>query len=328
MNISDVYAFQKVATLRSFTEAAREMGISRSTVSKHVSRLENSLGVMLLHRNTRCVNLTEAGRTLEREISGIDAAIEHAVEVVKNFDVDPQGTVAVSLPSAIGATLTGFLTTDFQSRWPGLELSLNFSDDYSDLIAEGFDLAVRICSSLPDSTLVARRIATTRSVVAASPGYLRQYGEPGRVSDLRRHFCIGMGSAVKSTAVWKFLEKGKQVEFSTRYALTANNILAIVIAARHDCGLINLPEICIADELASGQLVALRAFQPVSDHGVYVIFPHRKAAKKVKVVADFIEATLVNIACSGEMTEKNDEPRRAGNVDSDIEGRHTQAHTQ
>jgi DNA-binding transcriptional LysR family regulator len=135
-----------------------------------------------------------------------------------------------------------------------------------------------------------------------------------------------MGSAIKSTAVWKFIENGKRVEFSTRYALTANNILAVAIAASHDCGIINVPEICIANELASGQLVALPAFQAVSDHGVYAIYPHRKAAKKVKVVADFIEATLVETASTGANEQNRSKQRQTGPVDSNVESRDALAH--
>lgn len=296
MNLSDVYVFKKVASTLSFTKAARQIGVSRSAVSKQVSRLEQNLGVVLVNRTTRSVNLTEAGRTFDSHTAKIDTTIERAADMVRGADLSPLGTVSFTLPSALGSALMPALTTQFQLRWPELRLNIHFDDHVQDLIASNLDLAIRISKKLTDSSLISRRLASTRKVLAASPRYLEEHGIPKSPSDLVNHRCLGLGSAVKSGTTWKFQEGDKTVEVPTSFSLSTNNNLAVILAACLDSGIIYVPEICIIGELARKQLQLIPGCANAESYGVYALYPHRNAAAKVKVLVDFIEDLLPNVA--------------------------------
>ena len=296
LNLSDVYVFKKVASTLSFTKAARQIGVSRSAVSKQVSRLEQDLGVVLINRTTRSVNLTEAGRTFDSNTSDIDTTIERAASLVRGADLSPHGTVSFALPSALGAALLPSLTTEFGARWPELRLHMRLDDSVQDMVATNLDLAIRISKRLSDSSLISRRLISTKRAFAASPGYLREQGTPSSPSDLIRHRCIGMGSAAKSGGTWKFRENDKTVAIQTTYAMSANNQLALILAACLGSGIISIPEICIAGELARGQLQTIPSLIDPATLGVYALYPHRNAAAKVKVLVEFIEAMLAKMS--------------------------------
>ena len=296
MNLSDVYVFKKVASTLSFTKAARQIGVSRSAVSKQVSRLEHDLGVVLINRTTRSVNLTEAGRTFDDHTAKIDTTIERAADLVRGADLSPLGTVSFTLPSALGAALMPALTTQFQARWPELRLYIHFDDQVQDLIAGNLDLAIRISKKLTDSSLISRRLVSTRKVLAASPQYLRQHGIPQSPSELKNHRCLGLGSAVKSGTTWKFQEGDKSIDLPTTFALSTNSDLALILAACLHSGIIYVPEICIAGELARHHLQVIPGFVDPETYGVYALYPHRNAAAKVKILVNFIEEMLPAVA--------------------------------
>lgn len=296
MNLSDVYVFKKVASTLSFTKAARQIGLSRSAVSKQVSRLEQNLGVVLLNRTTRSVCLTEAGRTFDAHTAKIDTTIERAADLVRGADLSPLGTVSFTLPSALGSALMPALATQFQQRWPELRLNIHFDDHVQDLIASNLDLAIRISKKLTDSSLISRRLASTRKVFAASPRYLEEHGVPQNPSELQNHRCLGVGSAVKSGATWTFQEGDKLVEVPVSFSLSSNNDLAVILAACLDSGIIYVPMICIVGELARNQLQLIPGCATPEPYGVYALYPHRNAAAKVKVLVDFIEDLLPRVA--------------------------------
>ena len=295
LNLSDVYVFKKVAATLSFSKAARQMGISRSTVSKQISRLEQNLGVILLNRTTRNVNLTEAGRTFDAQTARVDTAIERAADLVRGADLSPNGTVSFTLPSGLGAALMPAFTTQFYQRWPELHLNIHFDDAVRDLISSNLDLAIRISRKLDDSSLISRRLGTTRKVFAASPRYLKKHGTPENLSDLRRHRCLGLGDGIGTAEHWKIRQNGKAVTLPT-YSLSANNNLALILAACLDGGIVYLPEVCIAGELARNQLRVIADCTDPENYGIYALYPHRNAAAKVKVLVDFIEDRLPDIA--------------------------------
>ena len=303
MNISDVYVFKKVASSLSFTRAAREIGISRSAVSKQVTRLENALGVVLFNRNTRSVNLTEAGRTFDNHTSNIDTAIEEAAELVRNSDLSPLGTVALTVPSSLGSTVIGPMSTEFRQRWPELHLNLSFDDSVQDVIAQGHDLAIRISDKLPDSSLIARRIGTTKCVLVASPQYLEENGIPKNVAELKKHRCLGIGRVNRANASWSLKDKDSLTNVPVPLAMSADNSLMLVLAACLNSGIIYVPEICIVNELANRKLQIIPDIADQTDYGVYAVYPHRNAATKVKIVVDFIETILARLSSTGSWTE-------------------------
>jgi len=291
-NLSDVYVFKKIASTLSFTKAARQIGVSRSAVSKQLSRLEKDLGVTLVSRTTRSVSLTEAGRTFHARTSDVDTTIERAADLVRGADFSPLGTVAFALPSALGASLMPALTTQFQPRWPELRLNVEFQDQAVDIVSNSLDLAIQVSARLSDSNLISRRLVSTKKVLAASPRYLHKHGTPEKPADLEKHRCLGLASAVKTSGTWNFTLDDNTVSQPVTYAFSANSELALILAACLHSGIICVPEISIAGEIARNQLQVIRAFTVAEKFGVYALYPHRHAAAKVKVLVDFIEAAL------------------------------------
>lgn len=299
MNISDVSVFNKVATTLSFARAAKQVGSSRSNISKVISRLEGDLGVILINRSTRSVSLTEAGRTFHQHTSEIDSKIEHAVAVVRATDEQPTGTVVFSVPSSLGTTLMPALLTQLQSTWPELRFNIHFHDHAVDMIAGGFDLAIRISQKLDDSNLISRRLASSRKVLAASPSYLDQYGVPTDISELREHRCLSLGVAVETVTNWRFQDQDSITKVACTSSISANNNLALVLAACLDHGIIYLPELCIHNELQQQRLqIILPEASDPQPYGIYAVYPHRNAAAKVRVLVDFIEQQIASIQSS------------------------------
>lgn len=306
MNLSDVYIFKKVASTLSFTKAARLIGVSRSAVSKQVSRLERALGVVLINRTTRSVNLTEAGRVFDAHTAKIDTTIERAAELVRGSDLSPLGTVSFTLPSGLGAALMPALAVRFQESWPELRLNIHFDDQVRDMVAGNLDLAIRISRKLSDSSLISRRLASTRMVFAASPQYFRKHGNPRHPRDLKDHRCLGLGSAVSTGATWRVKSGDDTIDVPTTFALSTNSNLALILAACLDSGIINVPEICIAAELKRNQLQIIPCCVDPEPYGVYALYPHRNAASKVKVLVDFIEDLLPVMASLDRWTPLSD----------------------
>ena len=297
MNLSDVYVFKKVAATLSFTQAAKQIGSSRSAVSKKISRLEQDLGVTLLNRSTRSVSLTEAGRTFHQHTSEVDTRIERAADVVRGTDLQPTGTVAFSVPSSLGAALMPALITQFHSTWPELKFSIHFDDSLVDLIAGSYDLAIRIAQKLNDSSLISQRLTSTHKVLAASPGYLDKYGVPTDISQLKDHRCLGLGSAVKTGTKWRLQDQNRVIEVPCTYSISANNDLALILAACLDNGIVYLPEICISNEVLQKRLqIILRESSDPQPYGIFAVYPHRNAAAKVKVLVNFIEQELSSMS--------------------------------
>lgn len=293
MNLSDVYAFKKVASALSFSKAAHQLGVSRSAISKQINRLEKDLGVVLINRTTRSINLTEAGRIFDKHTAEVDTKIEYAADVVRSTDRSLQGTITFTLPSSLGAALMPALTRKFQQQWPKIHLSIHFDDGTMDIIAGSFDLAIRISRKLDDSSLVARRLCSTHKILAASPAYLSKFGVPKDLSELVNHRCLGLGNAVNLGTTWRFREHGELVEIPITFAGSANNHLALILSACLDNGLVYVPEICISGELVRQQLrVVLPAVTDPESYGIYAIYPHRNLPAKVKVLVDFIATEL------------------------------------
>ncbi len=316
VNLSDVYVFKKVASTLSFTKAAQQIGVSRSAVSKQVSRLEQALGVMLVNRNTRSVNLTEAGRTFDAHTTKIDATIEHAADLVRSADLSPLGTVSVTMPSGLGSALLPALATRFQPLWPDLRLNIQFDDQVQELIAGNLDLAIRISKKLTNSSLISRRLATTKMVLAASPRYLQENGIPQRPTELRNHRCLGLGSAVKSSSIWTFQDGEKTIDVPTNFAFSTNNYLALILAACLDSGIIRVSEISIAAELKRNQLEIIPGCVDPESYGVYALYPHRNAAAKVKVLVEFIENMLLTVDSLDRWTPLSDRVAELSDADT------------
>lgn len=296
VNLSDVYVFKKIASTLSFTEAARQIGVSRSAVSKQLTRLEKNLGVVLINRSTRNVSLTEAGRALDSNTSDIDVTVERALELVRGADQSPVGTVACALPSSLGSAILPTLMAGFEHYWPDLRLNIQFDDSGRDMISNNLDLAVRISGRLLDSSLISKRLASTQIVFAASPKYLEERGTPEHAADLQNHRCVSLGTPIKSTTNWHLRAPTGKVRIELDLVLSTNSELGLIRAACLGAGIIRVPELCIRQELATNQLKCIEGLDESESAGIYALYPRRNSGAKVQVLVGLIDQALREIA--------------------------------
>jgi DNA-binding transcriptional LysR family regulator len=180
--------------LRPLQPAAAKLGLANSVISARVAELEGRLGVRLLHRTTRRLSLTTEGARLYERCARLLGAAADAIEVAGGVGVNPEGLLRVTVPVGFGLHTLARVIPDFLRQYPAIRLDLSLSDRQVDIVAEGFDVAVRFASHLRDSTLVARRIGVDRWVLCASPAYLRRRGLPRSVEALAEHDCLQLST--------------------------------------------------------------------------------------------------------------------------------------
>src|SRR5688572_10366717 len=250
MEIEDIQAFVTVAEAGGLTPAAHRLGVSKSIVSRRLARLEKSLGTTLLTRTTRGTSLTEAGATFREHAARIAGEADAARDALSP-DGAVRGRLRVAAPLSFGATHFAPVLAELATRYPELEIQASFSDRLVDLVAEGFDAAIRL-GVLDDSNLVARRIATFGGSLVASPGYLEKHGTPRTPDELLTHATIN-----RINDEWPLLHEGREIKVRPRARFTADNGAALVPAALAGLGIALLPQFLIAEHLASGALVAV-----------------------------------------------------------------------
>ena len=290
--LTGLVAFARVVEANGFTAAAGRLGLSKAAVSKQVARLEDRLGVRLLHRSTRRLHLTEAGRDFYERARRIMAEVEEAEHAASSQQESPRGLLRVNAPVSFGVSHLAPVLARFMRRWPELRVEMVLSDRLIDLIEEGFDLAVRV-AALPDSSLVARRLCAARQVVCAAPAYLAEHGRPRAPRDLARHDCL-IYSYLSTGDEWRFLDADGN-PFGVRVAgrLRANNGDALRHAAVAGLGILYVPEFLVAAELASGTLRPVLEEWRTPDGAVHAVYPPgRPVGAKLRVFVDFLVETL------------------------------------
>lgn len=285
--------FSRVAQAANFSEAAEQLGLTRSAVSKCIFRLEDRLGVVLINRSTRTSSLTDAGRRFYKYAKQIDESMEKAIAAVSGDDQDVVGNLTVSLPTSLGAALTPLLVENFARTWPRLTLNLQFDDRQLDLIGRSIDVAIWVSKRLHDSNLLSRRLGTTRSVLVASPGYLAKYGTPKTIDNLKSHRCLNLGRPGQSRVVWRLQGAEGLVETPVKCVLTSNTDLPLILAACMGEGILCTQEILVGCELRQGrlQIVLPNDPQPM-DWGVYGVYPNHGPPAKVRAFVDFVDRHL------------------------------------
>jgi DNA-binding transcriptional LysR family regulator len=284
--IEEIRGFTAVADARSFSRAARRLGISSAQISKLVARLEDRLGVRLLNRTTRDVSLTDSG----------SAYLARARDLLETFDQlessvggtgGPRGLMRVSLPVSFGAVEIGPALLDFAAAYGQVGLEVSFSDRAVNLVEEGFDAAVRI-GNLSDSSLVARRLAATRVVTCASPAYLVRHGTPAAPDDLSgREIIIDLN--LRDPFVFEF---GRGVDHQTVRVdgrLRFASAEACLAAARAGFGIARAPAFAAVDDLRAGRLQSLLCTYEPEQVPIHVVYPQtRHLAAKVRAFVDFL----------------------------------------
>lgn len=246
--------FAAVAEHRSFSAAAVALGLGKATVSKAISRLEAHLGQSLFHRTSRRIALTEAARPLAERARAMLAEAEAAEEVARDAAASPAGRVRVAAPMSFGVLRIAPVLAGFLAEHPAIELDLHLSDARVDIVAEGFDVALRI-ADLPDSSLRARRLCGIEGHLAASPAYLARHGRPSHPGELAGHRLLGYSNVA---GPWRFRGPGgEEVAVHPNGPLTANSGDALLPALLAGLGVARLPGFIVGPHLATGALEAI-----------------------------------------------------------------------
>jgi DNA-binding transcriptional LysR family regulator len=288
-NLADVAVFVRVVERGSFTRAADELELSRAVVSKYLTRLEERLGVRLLNRTTRRLSLTEAGAELFAASRGALERIAEAEGAITRLQREPRGTLKINAPMSFGILELAPALPEFLRKHPDIQVDLRMDDRQVDLVEEGFDVGVRITQRLAASSLVARRLATCRQWVCASPSYLAEHGEPESPEDLSAHNCILYQYALAAN-VWRFRAPGgRDIAVAVTGNLRANNGIAEREAAVRGVGILLTPSFYVGEELRSGKLVRLLREYSLPELGIHVVYPKREfVAPKTRAFVDFL----------------------------------------
>ncbi|WP_428155088.1 LysR family transcriptional regulator [Brevundimonas sp.] len=245
--------FAKVADSQSFFGAAETLGLSKATVSKAVTRLEQQLKTTLLHRTSRRFALTDAGRTLAARAAHMLAEAEGAVSEALDMSVTPRGLVRLAAPMSFGMAYVAPALPEFLATHPDVSIDLHLSDEVIDLVGGGFDCALRI-AALADSSLTARKLRPVERALVASPSYLEQRGRPIHPNDLARHACLGY-AYMPSPDTWRFTsDAGEEVVVHPRGPLRANNSDALTASLCAGLGLFPQPDFIYWKDVADGCL--------------------------------------------------------------------------
>lgn len=283
--------FVEVARNGGFSAAARRLNMSTTAVSRHVAELEQMLGVALLRRTTRNVSLTEVGtRYLPRAAAILDE-IAQLNDEIGDIDSRPRGKLKITAPPSSGNDWIAPLAVDFIEAYPEIELEFEFTERVVDLVAEGFDAAIR-SGPLENSSMIAHRIVEIRYMLCASPDYLKRRGTPKKPQDIVGHDCIHWRGAADS-GVWEFTREGERISVPISGRLLINNFAAEHEAALRGLGMTILPALNLRDEIETGRLVHV-----LPDYEVYrgvlslVHPPIPFEPAKLRAFIDFITQAL------------------------------------
>ncbi|MCP5274602.1 MAG: LysR family transcriptional regulator [Burkholderiales bacterium] len=279
--------FARVVESGSFAEAARRMDISRSAVSKAVSKLEKNLGAQLLNRSTRHLSLTEAGTVLAEHATHILDEAEQAKRVVNSMQAEPRGMLKVSASVAFGTLHVAPALADFLSRYPEIRIDLTITDRPVDLVGEGYDVIIRVTNE-PDVNLVARKLAPVRRKLCATPQYFRQHGIPQTPEDLIKHNCLDYTLSGEQ-GYWNFTGPEGVIAVPVSGTLRINDDDALSQAVLGGLGIALLPTFTVGKDLQSGKLQAVLSEYIAVERYVYACYlPSRHVPAKVRSFIDFL----------------------------------------
>jgi DNA-binding transcriptional LysR family regulator len=286
--------FVRVVETGSFSRAAADLGTTQPTVTKQVAAMEADLKVRLLNRNTRGVSLTESGALYYERCKAIVHDVQEASNLVRLRQSEAHGLMRVGTSVAFGRRVLVPLALEFMALHPQVQLDLSFEDRYTDLVAQGIDVAVRM-GKLADSNLGARFLGVNPWLLAAAPAYLKQHAVPKRPMDLSAHNAL-IYSSVQGDHVWRLSSaKGGPVTVPVAGRLKSNNLSAVLAATRAGLGVAALPRYVAADSLASGHIVELLSGFTLAEQEIHAVFPSPKLVPgKVQAFMAFLQARLVD----------------------------------
>jgi DNA-binding transcriptional LysR family regulator len=285
----EMQTFAAVVDAGSFVKAAEALGLSKAAMSRHVSELETRLGVRLLQRTTRRLSLTEEGQVFYARSKELLAGVDEAEAEITSRSGAASGLLRINAPFTFGILHLAPLWGVFRSQYPQVALDVTLADRVVDLVDEGYDVAIRI-ATLPSSTLISKRLASTRMVLCASPNYLAAHGTPQHPAELAAHAVISY-SYLATRDEWHFVGPQGPVSVKTQPCIHTNNGDTCRAAALAHQGIILQPDFLVGRDLASGTLVELMPAFRALELGIYAVYPTRKhVPPKVRALIDFLAA--------------------------------------
>lgn len=282
-------AFTRVVAHGSYAEAGRQLGSTRSAVSKAVMELEQRLGARLLDRTTRRVSPTEVGRAYYERCLDVLAGVEEAEQLASQLHDEPRGVLKVNAPMSFGTLYLGAAVADFMALYADLAVVLTLDDRFIDPLQEGVDVTIRI-GALGDSSLVAKRLAPARLVLVAAPDYLARQGTPTAPAELARHRCLTYGHTTAAQR-WQLSRDGAPITTPVPSCLCSNNGEVLRAATLRGLGIAMLPTFLVGQDIEAGRLVPLLPDHPPPERGIFALWaPNRYLAAKTRVLIDFLAA--------------------------------------
>lgn len=283
----EMQTFVRVVRAGSLSAAAERLDIAKSAVSRRLADLEARLGVQLLTRTTRRLNLTESGRRYYERCQTILADLEETEQAVASGDIALRGTVRIAAPLSFGISHLSPVLDEFLQRHPELKLDLDLNDRTLNFMEEEVDLAIRI-GRLADSSLVARKLATTKLILCASPAYLARHGEPTHPRELERH--TGLGYSYAESHYWHFADNdGSDIAVRINERMRANNGDVLLKAAIDGLGIVMTPSFIGNDAIQQGQLIPVLTGYALSAGAIYAIYPkQRYLPQRTRSLIDYL----------------------------------------
>jgi DNA-binding transcriptional LysR family regulator len=284
--------FAKIVETRGISAAAAELGLSTPTISKALARLERRLGCRLLNRTSRRLALTDAGRDLAERAARLLADAEAAEAALAAQSATPRGTVRLAAPMSFGVREVAPLLPEFLALYPEVSIDLHLADALVDVIGDGFDIALRI-GVLPDSSLLARKLAPVPGVTVAAPSYLARRGRPSHPSDLARHDCF-VYAYLRTPGGWQYAnDAGETVAVKPTGRLRVNNGDSVLPAALAGLGIAALPGFLVRDALEDGRLEPVLTDWQTPQSSLYLLTPPAgPQPARVRVLAEFFVRRL------------------------------------
>ena len=281
--------FARVVEANSFAAAAKRLGVSMSVASKHVAKLEKSLGARLLNRSTRKLSLTEAGEAFYAHCARLIEELEASDQAIAETEAEPRGQLRVSAPPSMVALHIAPALAEFRQRYPRLELEFDLSNRVIDFAEEGYDMALRV-SRQPVQGLMSRVLAPLNIVMVASPEYVRAQGLPKHPSDLAQHECL-LFSLEPEPTHWPFVNaQAQSVQVKVRGAFRSNVMEPLHKMALHGLGIAQLPTYMVGQDVHHGRLIhLLPEWRGYEGAQIYAVWPmHRRESRKVRLFVEFL----------------------------------------
>lgn len=294
--LDGILIFTEVAKAGSFTKAAKLTGHSTSHISKEINKLEARLGLRLMHRTTRSLNLTPEGSLYYEQCSQIIAEAQQMESALADHQVEPKGRLRISCPTSLGITRLQTIFSDFMNRYPLVSLDIDLNDRKVDLIADGFDVLIRASPQLDDSSLISRKIMSSDAVTIAAPSYLEKHGIPEKPAELSQHLCITYAN-LPNLFMWTFTDQqGNEESVAVTSKLQINNSALELAMCKAGHGITRLPRFTLDNELETGEVVELFTDYQRVNIDVYTIYPSRKhLSSKVRAFIDFVAQRLMHL---------------------------------